>query len=199
MKGTVSAARARPRRSAGTAGLGSIGGCSTRAGVQGHPDVGPDGQRPHHHPEPGGSPGRRRKRRAVDQGVLSPAAPGGLVMVRTAVKRGGVKRGEMAGKNIDVHSPDGSKGQQCRAARGAVRRRHNIALMHQVVTAQLAAARQGTHATKTRGHGLRRRQKPYRQGHRPRPSGLDPRSAVQGRWHSADRSRVTTASGPRRR
>ena len=27
----------------------------------------------------------------------------------------------------------------------------NIALMHQVVTAQLAAARQGTHATKTRG------------------------------------------------
>ncbi len=27
----------------------------------------------------------------------------------------------------------------------------NIALLHQVVTAQLAAARQGTHATKTRG------------------------------------------------
>ena len=27
----------------------------------------------------------------------------------------------------------------------------NIPLMHQVVTAQLAAARQGTHSTKTRG------------------------------------------------
>src|ERR1700740_2138925 len=36
----------------------------------------------------------------------------------------------------------------------------NVALMHQVVTAQLAAARQGTHSTKTRGGGGR---KPYRQ------------------------------------
>jgi large subunit ribosomal protein L4 len=33
----------------------------------------------------------------------------------------------------------------------------NLALMHQVVTAQLAAARQGTHKTKNRGRGVRRR------------------------------------------
>ena len=39
----------------------------------------------------------------------------------------------------------------------------NIALMHQVVTAQLAAARQGTHATKTRGDVRGGGRKPYRQ------------------------------------
>ena len=39
----------------------------------------------------------------------------------------------------------------------------NIALMHQVVTAQLAAARQGTHDTKTRGEVSGGGRKPYRQ------------------------------------
>src|SRR6202012_3571251 len=39
----------------------------------------------------------------------------------------------------------------------------NIALMHQVVTAQRAAARQGTHATKTRGDVRGGGRKPYRQ------------------------------------
>ncbi|MFV2018792.1 50S ribosomal protein L4 [Micromonospora sp. LOL_023] len=39
----------------------------------------------------------------------------------------------------------------------------NIALMHQVVTAQLAAARQGTHKTKTRGEVAGGGKKPYKQ------------------------------------
>src|ERR1700759_3883377 len=39
----------------------------------------------------------------------------------------------------------------------------NIALLHQVVTAQLAAKRQGTHATKTRGEVSGGGRKPYRQ------------------------------------
>lgn len=39
----------------------------------------------------------------------------------------------------------------------------NIALMHQVVIAQLAAARQGTHSTKTRGDVRGGGKKPYRQ------------------------------------
>lgn len=39
----------------------------------------------------------------------------------------------------------------------------NIALMHQVVVAQQAAARQGTHATKTRGMVRGGGKKPYRQ------------------------------------
>jgi large subunit ribosomal protein L4 len=39
----------------------------------------------------------------------------------------------------------------------------NVALMHQVVIAQLAAARQGTHSTKTRGEVRGGGKKPYRQ------------------------------------
>jgi large subunit ribosomal protein L4 len=39
----------------------------------------------------------------------------------------------------------------------------NVSLMHQVVVAQLAAARQGTHATKTRGRVSGGGAKPYRQ------------------------------------
>jgi len=39
----------------------------------------------------------------------------------------------------------------------------NIPLMHQVVVAQLAAARQGTHATKTRGDVAGGGKKPFRQ------------------------------------
>src|SRR5271163_840429 len=39
----------------------------------------------------------------------------------------------------------------------------NIALMHQVTTAQRAAARQGTHSTKTRGEVSGGGRKPYRQ------------------------------------
>ena len=39
----------------------------------------------------------------------------------------------------------------------------NVPLIHQVVTAQLAAARQGTHATKTRGDVSGGGRKPYRQ------------------------------------
>src|SRR6202046_786153 len=39
----------------------------------------------------------------------------------------------------------------------------NVPLMHQVVVAQLAAARQGTHSTKTRGEVRGGGKKPYRQ------------------------------------
>ena len=39
----------------------------------------------------------------------------------------------------------------------------NVPVMHQVVTAQLAAKRQGTHATKTRGEVSGGGKKPYRQ------------------------------------
>ncbi|APE33212.1 50S ribosomal protein L4 [Nocardia mangyaensis] len=39
----------------------------------------------------------------------------------------------------------------------------NVSLMHQVVVAQLAAARQGTHSTKTRGEVRGGGKKPYRQ------------------------------------
>ena len=64
---------------------------------------------------------------------------------------------------IDVHSPDGSKGGSVELPAELFDVEANIALMHQVVTAQLAAARQGTHATKTRAMVRGGGRKPYRQ------------------------------------
>ena len=62
----------------------------------------------------------------------------------------------------------------------------NIALMHQVVTAQLAAARQGTHLDQDARRGARWRPEAVpAEGHRPRPSGFDARAAVHRRRHRA--------------
>ena len=55
-----------------------------------------------------------------------------------------------------------------------------IPLIHQVVIAQLAAARQGTHATKTRGMVS---QAVEAEGHRSCSSGLHPCTAVVPRRH----------------
>ncbi|HEU4360010.1 MAG TPA: 50S ribosomal protein L4, partial [Mycobacterium sp.] len=57
----------------------------------------------------------------------------------------------MAGITIDVKAPDGKKSGSVELPAELFDAPANIALMHQVVTAQLAAARQGTHSTKTRG------------------------------------------------
>ena len=64
--------------------------------------------------------------------------------------------------SIDVRT-HGGQGRHRRAARRDLRRQVNIPLIHQVVVAQLAAARQGTHATKTRGEVRGGGKKPYRQ------------------------------------
>ena len=71
----------------------------------------------------------------------------------------------------------------------------HIPLIHQVVTAQLAAARQGTHATKTRGMVSGGGKKPWKQKVRA-PSVH--RSGTTAAPCSA-RSRVTTLSAPPRR
>src|SRR3977135_3206386 len=52
---------------------------------------------------------------------------------------------------IDVHTPAGKKDGSVELPAELFDVEPNIALMHQVVTAQQAAARQGTHSTKTRG------------------------------------------------
>jgi large subunit ribosomal protein L4 len=71
----------------------------------------------------------------------------------------------MASNNlkIDVHSPDGSTNGSVELPAELFDVEANIALMHQVVNAQLAAARQGTHATKTRAMVSGGGRKPYRQ------------------------------------
>lgn len=68
----------------------------------------------------------------------------------------------MASK-IDVRTPDGKKADSIELPAELFDVEANIALLHQVVTAQLAAKRQGTHSTKTRGEVSGGGKKPYRQ------------------------------------
>src|ERR1700757_688558 len=70
-----------------------------------------------------------------------------------------------AGKaqKIDVKTPAGKTDGTVELPADLFDAPANIALMHQVVTAQRAAARQGTHSTKTRGETRGGGRKPYRQ------------------------------------
>jgi large subunit ribosomal protein L4 len=64
---------------------------------------------------------------------------------------------------LDVRTADGKTDGTVELPAAIFDAPANIALMHQVVTAQLAAARQGTHSTKTRGAVSGGGAKPYRQ------------------------------------
>jgi large subunit ribosomal protein L4 len=64
---------------------------------------------------------------------------------------------------LDVRTPDGKTDGTVELPAEIFDVQANVALMHQVVVAQLAAARQGTHATKTRGMVAGGGKKPYRQ------------------------------------
>jgi large subunit ribosomal protein L4 len=66
-------------------------------------------------------------------------------------------------KNIDILSPAGEKTGTVELPPEIFDARISVPLMHQVVVAQLAAARQGTHKTKTRGEVRGGGKKPYRQ------------------------------------
>lgn len=64
---------------------------------------------------------------------------------------------------VQITSPAGEKGDSIVLPDSIFGVQSNIPLMHQVVVAQLAAARQGTHSTKTRGEVSGGGKKPYRQ------------------------------------
>src|SRR6195952_266177 len=64
---------------------------------------------------------------------------------------------------IDVKTPAGNTDGSVQLPAELFDAPANIALLHQVVTAQLAAKRQGTHSTKTRGEVRGGGRKPYRQ------------------------------------
>ena len=70
---------------------------------------------------------------------------------------------DTAGTTVQVTTPAGEKGDSIVLPASIFGVQANIALMHQVVVAQLAAARQGTHSTKTRGEVSGGGKKPYRQ------------------------------------
>lgn len=66
-------------------------------------------------------------------------------------------------RNVDVIDLEGKKAGSVVLPGSIFDVPTNIPLMHQVVVAQLAAARQGTHATKTRGEVAGGGKKPFRQ------------------------------------
>ena len=77
----------------------------------------------------------------------------------------------------------------------------NVPLIHQVVVAQLAAARQGTHKTKSRGEVSGAGRKPFKQ----KGTGRARQGSIRAPQHrpavasSTARSRATTRSAPPRR
>ncbi|MGY1821439.1 50S ribosomal protein L4 [Geodermatophilus sp. SYSU D00079] len=66
-------------------------------------------------------------------------------------------------REVDVRTPAGETAGSVTLPGELFDASANVSLMHQVVVAQLAAARQGTHATKTRGQVSGGGAKPYRQ------------------------------------
>ncbi|MDE9365254.1 50S ribosomal protein L4 [Luteipulveratus sp. YIM 133132] len=65
--------------------------------------------------------------------------------------------------SVDILKPSGDKAGSVELPAEVFDVQTNVPLIHQVVVAQLAAARQGTHATKTRGEVRGGGRKPYRQ------------------------------------
>ena len=69
----------------------------------------------------------------------------------------------MSNLKLDVHTADGKTNGSVELPAYIFDAEVSVATMHQVVTAQLAAKRQGTHATKTRGDVRGGGRKPFRQ------------------------------------
>ncbi|MGY1842493.1 50S ribosomal protein L4 [Modestobacter sp. SYSU DS0875] len=70
---------------------------------------------------------------------------------------------ERVDRQVDVRTPAGSTAGSVTLPGALFDAPANVSLLHQVVVAQLAAARQGTHATKTRAQVSGTGAKPYRQ------------------------------------
>jgi len=65
--------------------------------------------------------------------------------------------------SVEIRTPDGKTDGSVELPAAIFGAQANVALLHQVVVAQQAAARQGTHSTKTRGEVSGGGKKPYRQ------------------------------------
>ncbi|MEV6244334.1 50S ribosomal protein L4 [Lentzea sp. NPDC051838] len=64
---------------------------------------------------------------------------------------------------VEIRTPDGKSAGTVELPSAIFDAQANVALLHQVVVGQQAAARQGTHSTKTRGEVSGGGKKPYRQ------------------------------------
>src|SRR5690606_29990349 len=128
-----------------------------RAGVQGHPDGRSHGWRALHRTEPDRAGCRPGEQPDADQGRAAWPA-----RVPGAGALGGPEGGDGV-TSVDVIGRDGSPAGSVELPADVFDAPVNTALMHQVVVAQLAAARQGTHKTKTRGEVRGGSGKPWRQ------------------------------------
>ena len=72
---------------------------------------------------------------------------------------------ERTDRQVDVRTPAGETSGSVTLPGALFDADANVSLMHQVVVAQLAAARQGTHSTKTRAQVSGTGAKPYRQAY----------------------------------
>ena len=132
-------------------------------GVQGRADGRPDGRRAHDRSQPDPARRGRRPRAAADQGrgsrTVRRAGPG----PQRRQDPGRKPVGEPMTATVNVVSPAGSTDATVELPAEIFDAKVNLPLIHQVVVAQQAAARQGTHATKTRGDVRGGGRKPYRQ------------------------------------
>jgi hypothetical protein len=96
--------------------------------------------------------------------------------------RDAVKAGEGTLMPTDQRHHAAGKAAASSSSTTPVRRRAQRAVMHQVVTAQLAARRPAPSPPRPGPRCRRRRQAVAPEGHRPGPPGLHPLAAVAGRW-----------------
>src|SRR5262249_20384767 len=132
-------------------------------GVQGPADGRSDGQPAHHRAEPDRARGGHGQRPAAGQGCGTGTGRRPAAGAHRGEDPAGEGWGGEVSSTLDVHTPDGQTAGTVELPAELFNAHANLALMHQVVVAQLAAARQGTHSTKTRGEVRGGGVKPYRQ------------------------------------
>jgi hypothetical protein len=142
--------------------------------------VGPHGAPAGDHPQPRGRRGRRRAQRAAREG-LGPR-PERWRRHRAQRRQGRSRRPDPMAQ-ITLKTPPAAMPAPSTSTTPCSASSRTCPVMHQVVTAQLAASPAGTQSTKTRSEvSRRRRQAVPPEGHRQRPSGLDPGAALLRRW-----------------
>src|SRR5205085_613171 len=127
------------------------------AGLQGCPHGRSIRQLPHHHAEPRGGRRRRRAQPAPREGRRARTIGWPRVRAQRGQDGGGVVT------TLTMKKADGADGRSIELPDDVFGIEPNTAVMHQVVTAQLAAKRAGTHSTKTRAEVRGGGAKPWRQ------------------------------------
>src|SRR5699024_5312084 len=131
--------------------------CHARPRVQGQADGRSHGQRPHDRSEPDRSLRRRGEGTHPGQGC------GPRSQRRSGARPHRREGGQVVMPQIEIKNPEVKATGSVELPDSVFDQPVSIPLIHQGVTAQLAAGRHGTHYTKTRGEVRGGGRKPYRQ------------------------------------